>query len=87
LVAVDPIEGRRKGAEMLIVGCDFHSRFQQIANVGWRTGEIVERRLEHQTAEAQKFYAALPGLARVGIEATFNAQWLESRLTEYRHEL
>jgi hypothetical protein len=33
---------------MLIVGCDFHTRFQQIAMVDTTTGEIIERRLEHK---------------------------------------
>ncbi len=55
---------------MLIVGCDFHTRFQQIAMVDTTTGEIVERRLEHKTGEAQKFYAGLPDPARIGMEAT-----------------
>jgi len=32
---------------MLIVGCDFHSRFQQIAMVDTETGELVKHRLEH----------------------------------------
>jgi hypothetical protein len=30
---------------MLIIGCDFHSRFQQIAMVDSETGEFIERRL------------------------------------------
>jgi len=34
---------------MLIVGCDFHTRFQQIAMVDTTTGEILERQLEHKT--------------------------------------
>lgn len=72
---------------MLIIGCDFHSRFQQIAMLDPQTGEIIERRLEHATGEARKFYAALPGPARVGMEATFNAQWFERMLREYHHEL
>jgi hypothetical protein len=55
---------------MLMIGCDFHTRFQQIAMVNITTGEIVTRRLEHNNGEARKFYAALPGPARVGIEAT-----------------
>ena len=34
---------------MLIIGCDFHSRFQQIAMLDPQTGEVIERRLEHET--------------------------------------
>ena len=33
---------------MLIIGCDFHSRFQQIATLDPQTGEVIERRLEHE---------------------------------------
>ncbi len=72
---------------MLIVGCDFHTRFQQIAMVDTETGEIVERRLEHASGEAQGFYAALQSPARVGMEATVDAQWFEKMLSEHGHEL
>jgi len=51
------------------------------------TGEIVERRLEHKTGEAQKFYAGLPDPARIGMEATSDAPWFERMLREYGHEL
>ena len=72
---------------MFIIGCDFHSRFQQIAMLDPTTGEVLERRLEHKNEEAKKFYASLPGPARVGMEATFNAQWFERMLQEHHHEL
>jgi len=36
---------------MLIIGCDFHSRFQQIAILDPTTREIIERRLEHENGE------------------------------------
>lgn len=72
---------------MFIIGCDFHSRFQQISMLDKRTGEIVKRRLEHENGEAQKFYVGLPGPALVGMEATFNAQWFERMLGENHHEL
>jgi hypothetical protein len=39
---------------MIIIGCDFHTRFQQIAMLDPTTGKIVERRLEHETGEAEK---------------------------------
>ena len=45
---------------MMIIGCDLHTRFQQIAMLDTETGEIVERRVEHERGEAQRFYAALP---------------------------
>src|SRR5438445_4953798 len=72
---------------MLIIGCDFHTRFQQIAMMDTTTGELVEHRLEHGTGEAERFYAALAAPARVGIEATLATQWFEKMLTRYGHEL
>ncbi len=33
---------------MIIVGCDLHTRYQQIALLDMETGELVERRLEHE---------------------------------------
>jgi transposase len=72
---------------MLVIGCDFHTRFQQIAMVDTTTGEMSERRLEHENGEARKFYATLPSPARVGMEATINAQWFEKTLHAYHHEL
>ena len=44
---------------MLIVGCDFHTRYQQIAMMDTETGELVERRLEHENGEARAFFANL----------------------------
>jgi transposase len=72
---------------MFIIGCDFHSRFQQIAILDPTTGEIIERRLEHESGEAKTFYATLPSPARVGMEATCNAPWFEKVLQEHHHEL
>lgn len=72
---------------MLIIGCDFHTRYQQIAMMEEATGELVERRLEHENGEAREFYAGLPKPARVGMEATGYAQWFERMLAELGHEL
>jgi len=72
---------------MIIIGCDFHTRFQQIAMLEPETGEVIERRLEHESGEAQAFYAALGGRARVGMEATGYAHWFEEMLAEQGHEL
>ncbi len=43
---------------MIIIGCDCHPGFQQIAFVDTETGELQERRLEHRE-EAEKFYREL----------------------------
>ena len=64
----------------MIIGCDFHTRFQQIAMLDVTTGEVIERRLEHENGDVEKFYGTLPGPARVGVEATINAQWFERML-------
>jgi hypothetical protein len=45
------------------------------------TGELVERRLEHENGEAQQFYRALPKSVRIGVEATGPLQRFERLLT------
>ncbi|HLW85711.1 MAG TPA: hypothetical protein VKR60_10895 [Candidatus Sulfotelmatobacter sp.] len=45
---------------MLILSCDFHPWFQQIAIFDDRTGEIEENRSQHR-AEAERFYRSLAG--------------------------
>lgn len=72
---------------MMIIGCDLHTRYQQIAMLDMETGELVERRLEHENGEARAFYAALVGPVRVGIEATGHTHWFEAMLAELGHEL
>ena len=72
---------------MKIVGCDLHTRYQQIAMLDEETGELVERRLEHESGEARAFYASLEGPVRVGIEATGHTRWFERMLAEMGREL
>jgi len=72
---------------MLIIGCDFHTRYQQIAMLDDGTGELIERRLEHESGEADRFYRGLPKPVRVGIEATGPLHWFERLLAELGHEL
>ena len=72
---------------MIIIGCDFHSRFQQIAMLDSVSGELTERRLEHENGEARRFYAGLSGPARIGMEATGYARWFERLLAEQGHQL
>ena len=55
---------------MIIIGCDLHTRFQQIAMLDTETGEVVEKRLEHENGEARRFYEGLETPALVGIEST-----------------
>jgi len=72
---------------MFIIGCDLHTRYQQIAMLDTVTGEVVTRRLEHENGEARAFYASLAKPALVGIEATGCTQWFERMLAELGHEL
>jgi transposase len=72
---------------MWIIGCDFHSRYQQVAAMNQETGEIVERRLSHETKEAEAFYESLPRGALIGMEATCPAPWLERLLDRCGHRL
>ena len=39
---------------MIIMGCDYHPSFQQIASVDTETGEVKEERLTHREA-AEEF--------------------------------
>ncbi len=73
---------------MPIIGCDFHTRYQQIAMANDESGELLlERRLDHQSGEAHAFYRNLQGPVRVGIEATGPIHRFERLLTEHSHEL
>jgi transposase len=73
---------------MLIIGCDFHTRYQQIAMAEDSTGELLtERRLDHESGEAEAFYRSLSGAVRVGIEATGAIHWFVRLLAELGHEL
>jgi transposase len=72
---------------MMIIGCDFHPRFQQIAFLDQETGEYGERRLNHPQ-EAAEFYRRLSGKpVRIGMEATGNYFWFHRLAEELGHEL
>jgi hypothetical protein len=52
---------------MLIIGCDFHTRSQQIAMAREETAEmIVERRLDHGSGEAQASCRSLQSFEEAG---------------------
>lgn len=36
---------------MMVIGCDFHMRYKQIAMLDDATGELTERRLEPENGE------------------------------------
>src|SRR5256886_14066864 len=79
----------RKEPNMIIIGCDYHPGFQQIAFVDTDTGELNERKLGHRE-EAEQFYRQLKvrgKKVRVGMEASGHARWFERLLTELQFEL
>ena len=71
---------------MLIIGCDFHSGFQQLAVFDNQTGEIQEKKLLHPE-QAVEFYRSQSGPVRVGMEAGVPCQWFRRLLAECGHEL
>jgi transposase len=74
---------------MLIIGCDYHPGFQQIAFVDTETGELGERRLSHRD-EAEQFYCELKQRSlpvQVGMEASGHGRWFERLLSDLRFEL
>jgi transposase len=74
---------------MLIIGCDYHPSFQQIAYVDTESGELGERRLIHPE-EAEQFYGELKQrnvAVRVGVEASGHARWFERLLRQLEFEL
>src|SRR5215470_13942461 len=74
---------------MIIIGCDYHPGFQQIAYVNTDTGELNEERLGHKE-QAEQFYRDLRThgrTVRVGMEASGHARWFERLLIELQFEL
>ena len=72
---------------MLIIGCEFHPSFQQVAIFDNRTGEIQKKRLLHRD-EAEQFYRSRAGQpVPVGMEACGHYPWFERVLAELGYEL
>ena len=72
---------------MMIIGCDYHPSWQQICWVDTATGETGERKLEHASGEAEKYYRGLSGAALIGMESTGNCQWFVEMTTAAGHDL
>jgi len=72
---------------MMIIGCDFHPSWQQIAWLDSETGETGEQKLVHAEGQAQQFYQALIAPALIGMEATGNSQWFIEMVQELGHEI
>ena len=72
---------------MIIVGCDFHPGWQQVAVFDSSTGEIVECKLVNGNGEAERFYRSLPRPSLVGLESCGNSQWFVELLEKLGHEV
>src|SRR5438034_1443601 len=72
---------------MMIIGCDFHPSWQQIAWLDTETGEAGEQKLVHAAGDAKQFYEQLAAPALIGMEATGNAQWFIELVQDLGHEI
>ena len=72
---------------MVIVGCDFHPKWQQVAIFDAATGEIVERKLVNGNGEAEQFYRGLPVPSLIGVESCGNSQWFVELVEQLGHEV
>jgi len=72
---------------MTIVGCDLHTRKQQVAVLHTDTGEVVEQELLHAGDAVEQFYRTLPRPVTVGIESTGYALWFHELMQHLGHTL
>jgi transposase len=72
---------------MIVIGCDFHPSFQQMAVLDVESGECEQRKLMHATGEAEQFYRSLVAPCRVGTELVGNSQWFVQLLEQLGHEV
>ena len=70
---------------MTLVGCDLHSRKQQVAVLDTTTGEIREQELAHAGDAVEQFYRALPPPVTIGIETTGYTQWFHALMHRLGH--
>jgi transposase len=72
---------------MMIIGCDFHPSWQQIAWLDSETGETGEQKLVHASGDAKAFYQQLGAPVLIGMEATGNSQWFIELVQDLGHEI
>lgn len=82
-----PLQTPRKEAYMNLIGCDFHTRYQEIASKNLKTGEVTKLRLDHTGEQVRTYYASLEKPVKVAIESTGYSLWFEQMLQELGHEL
>jgi transposase len=72
----------------IVIGCDMHTRFQQLAVLDTESGVIEELRRENEPLEeVRRLYARWPAPATVAIEATGYARWFSELMAELGHTL
>jgi transposase len=70
---------------MTLVGCDLHSRKQQVAVLDTTTGEMLEQELVHEGDAVERFYRALRPPVTIGIETTGYTQWFHALMHRLGH--
>src|SRR5262245_65650529 len=70
---------------MTLVGCDLHSRKQQVAVLDTTTGEVLEQELAHDGDAVERFYRALRPPVPIGIETTGYTQWFHALMHRLGH--
>jgi len=76
---------RKEADAMIFVGCDLHTRMQQVAVLDTETGERGEHQLRHDGMAVEEFYAALRRPVTIGIESTGYAVWFHSLMQRLGH--
>jgi transposase len=72
---------------MMLIGCDYHPSWQQICWLDTDTGETREKKLDHASGEAERFYRQLAAPALIGMESTGNCQWFVEMATKSGHDV
>ena len=70
---------------MTLVGCDLHSRKQQVAVLDTTTGEVLEQELVHDGDAVEHFYRSLRPPVTIGIETTGYTQWFHALMHRLGH--
>ncbi len=71
----------------MLIGCDYHPSWQQVCWLDTATGETGEKKLEHATGEAERFYRQVPTPSLIGMESTGNCQWFVEMATTLGHDV
>ena len=87
MLAVSDCAVRKEADAMTFVGCDLHTRKQQVAVLDTDTGEISEHQLVHAGTAVEDFYGALARPVTIGIESTGYALWFHALMQRLGHTL